>query len=321
MKITRDEEFRIYAAPLQGFTEHPFRRAHAELYGHCDGSVAEMEYFTPFVRVEKGKVRGRDLRDADAALGLQVRVTPQVICRDADEFRVAVDTLVEHGHRRIDLNLGCPFPPQVKRGRGAGLLLRPECLSEIALEMDRWKSDVDFFVKMRVGVRDSAEWQLAVERVNAMPLRFVTVHPRTAAQQYRGELDMAAFAEIAQALAHKVIFNGEIHSPSDIDELRGRFPGLHGVMTGRGLLCRPSLAAEWYEGEEWPVKKRREMTLQLHERLREEYDTRLSGGPLQLLAKLKPMWEYFGADFDRKAVKKVVKAGTLAGYDAAVKAL
>ena len=49
---------KIYAAPLQGYTDAAWRSAHRSLYG--DGVDA---YFAPFVRVEHGEVRRRDLVD------------------------------------------------------------------------------------------------------------------------------------------------------------------------------------------------------------------------------------------------------------------
>lgn len=39
---------KLYAAPLQGFTEAPWRNLHQEVFGGIDA------YYTPFVRMEKG---------------------------------------------------------------------------------------------------------------------------------------------------------------------------------------------------------------------------------------------------------------------------
>lgn len=52
MEIT-DTGFRIYAAPLQGFTEAVWRNCHAAVCGGIYG------YFMPFMRVERG-VSARD---------------------------------------------------------------------------------------------------------------------------------------------------------------------------------------------------------------------------------------------------------------------
>lgn len=47
----------VYFAPLQGFTEAAYRNAHAEVFGGVDA------YFSPFVRIEKGEARAKDIRD------------------------------------------------------------------------------------------------------------------------------------------------------------------------------------------------------------------------------------------------------------------
>lgn len=55
-----EKEFKLMVAPLQGLTEVAWRREHFRLFGEGQGEVG---YFTPFIRVEKGEVRARDLRD------------------------------------------------------------------------------------------------------------------------------------------------------------------------------------------------------------------------------------------------------------------
>ena len=46
---------KLYAAPLQGFTEAPWRNLHQEVFGGIDA------YYTPFVRMEKGEFRNKEL--------------------------------------------------------------------------------------------------------------------------------------------------------------------------------------------------------------------------------------------------------------------
>ncbi len=311
-----DSHFSIMSAPLQGLTETEFRQTHSRLFPLAG---QPMRYFTPFLRIEKGEPRRRDIRDASAALTDAHDVTPQIICRDLPEFNLLTDTLTRNGHSRINLNLGCPFPPQVRRGRGAGLLASPDRLREIAEAMHS-RPDILFSVKMRLGIDDPAQWASVIDIINSMPLEFVCIHPRTASQLYRGELLLDNFAEILPAVTHPVIYNGDILTPADIDRLRATYPALAGVMIGRGLLTRPSLAAEWQEGIQWTDAKRRSMTLRLHNEILDLYSERLSGDT-QILSKIKPFWEYLGDGFDRKAVKKIIKAGSMANYLSAVAAL
>ncbi len=126
------DDLKIFAAPLQGYTEAPWRRAHSMVFGGVD------RYFTPFVRVEKGAVRQRDLRDAVSPLDDGADVVAQAIFSDVDELRIIVDELSGRGVRRIDLNMGCPFPLQCRKGRGAALVERPEIVASVAWRM--WSS-------------------------------------------------------------------------------------------------------------------------------------------------------------------------------------
>ena len=129
--------FYIAFAPLQGYTDYVYRRAHYECVGGVD------EYYTPFVRIDKGEVRKKDLRDIDPEENVGVPTVPQVIAKDTEEFARLCDAVQGLGWRRIDLNMGCPFPMQVRAGRGSGLLQHPERVEEILREMQR-QSEVVF---------------------------------------------------------------------------------------------------------------------------------------------------------------------------------
>lgn len=306
--------FLLMSAPLQGFTEAPFRHFHSEIYGEKQSHVT---YYTPFLRVERGVVRFRDLRDAVSPLNANHNPVPQIIFRDAAEFSMLVDELRSTGHNRIDLNMGCPFIPQVRKGRGAGMIGRTDALREIAILMSAM-TETEFSIKMRLGIDSPSEWRDMIGVINEMPLRHVTVHPRTASQQYSGALHVDEFRSFVEECRHPVVFNGDIVAPEQIDGLCTRLPGLAGVMAGRGLLMRPSLFAEWRERREWTRDERVAGLLKLHSKVFDHYCSTLTGGDAQILTKIKPMWDYFGAEFDRKAVKKIVKAGSMANYRIAV---
>lgn len=299
-----DNEFKLMAAPLQGLTEAPWRSVHFRLFGEEQGDV---EYFTPFIRVEKGEVRKRDMRDYTSDLNAGLRFTPQIIFRDAEEWRMLVDALAEAGATRIDMNMGCPFPPQVRKGRGAGMLAHPDMVEEIAKAMEGYADSIDFSVKMRLGVNDASESLSLVDILNSMKLRHITVHPRTATQQYKGELQLDAVDGFTSRLTHPVVFNGEVSSPSDIEKLTLRYDG---VMVGRGLLRRPTLFAEYRSGGELTAEERNEAFLSLIGRTASVLEQRLSGAT-QLKDKMKPYWEYVPETLDRKTVKLGRKNGIL----------
>lgn len=290
------------AAPLQGLTEAIWRSAHCEMFGPGQGDV---EYFTPFIRVEKGVARARDMRDFTSPFNKGMNLTPQIIFRDVEEWKILVDALAQAGAKRIDMNMGCPFVPQVRKGRGAGLLCHRDRLQKIVEAMGPYSDTIEFSAKMRLGIEEPTQALELAEILNAMPLRHVTVHPRTAKDQYKGELHLAEMDDFAARLRHPIIFNGEVSSPSEIEELGSKYAG---VMVGRGMLARPSIFAEYRSGIEWNAKEREEAFLNLLSKV----STTLSGilcGPTQLKDKMKPYWEYAPATLDKKIAKMGRKIG------------
>lgn len=93
----------IHFAPLQGYTDSVYREAHTRVFGGVD------TYYTPFVRIEKGGFRNKDLKDIACDRNRQVHVVPQLIASTPDEFRPIVRLFQENGYKEADINLGCPF--------------------------------------------------------------------------------------------------------------------------------------------------------------------------------------------------------------------
>ena len=114
-----------------------------------------------------------------------------------------------------------------------------------------------------------------------------------------------------------IVFNGEVKTSKDIAEVALRFPGISGVMTARGILSRPSLIAEYEEGQDWDREKRIDKMLEFHGKLLHHYESTLCGDS-QILSKIKPFWEYAEEEIGRKAWKMIKKASNMAKYHSAV---
>ena len=84
----------IHFAPLQGYTDSVYREAHTRVFGGVD------TYYTPFVRIEKGGFRNKDLKDIACDRNRQVHVVPQLIASTPDEFRPIVRLFQENGYRK-----------------------------------------------------------------------------------------------------------------------------------------------------------------------------------------------------------------------------
>lgn len=308
---------KILFAPLQGYTEAPYRRIHQEVCGGVDA------YYTPFIRLEHGQIRKKDLREALPEQNEGVHVIPQVIAADVTEFLPLVEKLIAIGHREIDVNMGCPFPLQTRLGRGSGILANREKAEAILREVRRLHDEqgITFSVKMRLGQTSPDEAMALLPVLNETPLSHITLHPRVGKDQYKGELDMESFRQFYEASKNPVVFNGMILSTEDIVRLETEYPRLAGVMIGRGLLSRPTLAAEYVSGQALADDEVRRRVLEMHRQLYAHYETAIEGGEAQLVMKLHSFWEYLEPLFDHKTIKKILKSGNLRNYQKALSEL
>lgn len=303
----------IHFAPLQGYTDDVYRRAHCRL---CGGVAM---YYTPFMRVEHGEVRRKDIFDMLPEHNLGVPLALQVIATGVEELQTLLAAIDERWLQpvHIDLNMGCPFPLQVRHGRGAGLMAQLERVAEICRFIAADTAHT-YSVKMRLGVSGADEWRRVLPLLNDVPLRHITLHPRVAEQQYGGEPDVEAFEAFMAASRHPIIYNGDVVSVEQIRSLEARYSdALAGVMIGRGLLARPTLAWEYAEGEACSDAEVVSKLLALHDALHESYAGRIPGDAA-LLQKLRTFWDYTEPTLGRKAWKEVHKAGSMRNYLQAV---
>ena len=301
----------IHFAPLQGYTDDVYRRLHHELIGGID------TYYTPFVRMEGGSVRSKDMRDIRPEFNEGIPVVPQIIVKSMKEFDYLVKVVEDKGYHRIDINMGCPFPMQAKHGRGSGLLIHTEIVQQIAEAIDNMKH-LSFSVKMRLGWENADEWKPVLNILNEIPLHQVTLHPRIGTQQYKGIVNMDAWEEFYAMCKHPIIYNGDITTLENIRTLEERYPKLAGIMIGRGLLARPSLATEYISGNELSSDIRKRQLHNMHERLKAHYET-TANSEAQLHARLRLFWEYMEEELGRKIYKKIMKAGNLKNYLTAIR--
>lgn len=316
---------RVSFAPLQGYTTGIYRKAHAEIFGGVDA------YYAPFLRIENGKPREKDLRDLEVSNPQHSNpekpacaiTVPQIIANSVDEFKVLTEVLLQKGFTQIDFNMGCPFPMQVNRHRGAGLLSDAQTVKVIMDEIAQLSATgaARFSVKMRLGQSSPDEAFALLPILNDTPLTQITLHPRLGKQQYKGAVDIKSFEKFYSECHHPLVYNGDITSVSQICEMERRYPKLAGIMIGRGLLAQPSLAAEYKAGKaNITGKEFTDKLLQMHEIIF-EYACKTYQGDSQILSHIKSFWDYLEPSLPKKVFKKIQKAGKLSEYDAAIQSL
>ncbi len=299
----------IHFAPLQGYTDRYYRNIHRKFF---PGVAA---YYTPFVRYEKGEVRKKELRDTDPANDRTGCLVPQLIASTFEEAELLASSLVAQGHRRIDINMGCPFPMLAKRQKGSGILPYSDKVAQVLQVVTRF-AEVKFSLKIRLGWLDKEEAKRLLPIFNPLPLEHITLHARLGIQQYRGTPDLEAFSGFASGCHHPLLYNGDITTVEEIICLEKNFPRLKGVMLGRGLLANPCLATEYNYG----ISPSAAALEQFHEALLETYSEILQG-ETQLLNKMKTVWDYLLPDADKKCRKRIGKSTRIRAYKEATRLL
>jgi len=202
----------LILAPLRGVTIRCFRETFADELR----AAGFDEAITPFIPAMAGY---DPLSDRELAEGRQTRasrtilVTPQFIGKDPAAFRTCLERVKAAGYGTADLNCGCPFPMVRNKGRGSGLLRTPDVLRRMMEVGCETMGAGRFSVKTRLGIDRTDELLGLMPLVNEFPLRFLTLHARTARQMYGGACDRAAFERIAAVAKVPIVYNGDAGLP------------------------------------------------------------------------------------------------------------
>ncbi len=229
---------KIFFAPMEGITDGILRRAHHEIFGGVD------VYGLPFHKLTHTQtLMTREKRDIDPKENEGIQVLPQALTRDAEQLTVWLRFVRDLGYPAADLNIGCPSPTVSRRGRGSGMLRDLQGLRRF---LDAVFADLPMplSVKTRIGYESPEEWPELLRILLQYPFAHMTVHIRTASEQYTGGLHPEAFEMAVREGMERGVCNGDLRTVGDVLALKERFPDLYGVMIGRGLLADPSLARQ-----------------------------------------------------------------------------
>ncbi|MBR4828682.1 MAG: tRNA-dihydrouridine synthase family protein [Muribaculaceae bacterium] len=294
----------VLAAPLQGVTDNVWRMAQHEVFGGVDA------YYAPFMRVEHGEVRRKDLRDVEPARNKGISLVPQILACQPDHALMMVNALRQMGYSHIDINLGCPFPPIALHRKGSGMLPHADLVKAL-FEALAAIDGVTYSVKMRLGWDRNDQWRDILPLMDIIQPVNIAVHPRTGKQQYKGELDMEQFEALLAASAWPMVYNGNLRTIDDIEQTMQRYPTLAAVMVGSGLAANPGMFAT----DAKPNDYRR-----FHDLLVEGYTEQLNGGEAQLVRHLQDIWQTFLPGTDHKLFKAIRKSRTIEQYETAAAA-
>ena len=303
----------LLSSPLQGFTDFRFRNAFQKFFGGID------TFYAPYIRLN-GKMVIKPNYDRDIQLknNTTLRVIPQIMTNDADEFIFVSKFVQSLGYKELNWNLGCPYPMVTNKCLGSGLVNDPDRIDRI---LDRVHSETDIVVsmKMRMGYDHAGEIIDAFPVLGKYPLKNIAIHARIGKQLYKGGVDLDGFQKCIDHSPHKLYYNGDITTVARYREMTKRFPTIDHWMLGRGLIADPFLPKMIKNNTEEYPEDRFETFSKFHDTLFSEFEKKLTGDK-QIIRKMLSYWEYFSSTFSNptKVVKMIKKAKTIEVYDQAV---
>lgn len=297
-------------APLRGLTDALYRNTFARHFPGFDLTVA------PFLTTFKGsKVKSARLDDLLPENNPDLPVVPQILSKDAHQFKTLATMLFDLGYQTVNWNLGCPYPMVANKGRGSGLLPDKNAIASFLEQVADMPCKLS--IKTRIGRRSSNEIKELMPIFNAFPLEELIIHPRLGIQLYKGEVDLDTFALCLAASTNPVTYNGDLCTLADFKRLSSRFPEVERWMIGRGALSNPFLPG-LIKGMDLPPRPQARLQA-FHDELFSLYGERLCGGS-HLLGRMKAIWFYLAGSFphSKKLLKKIQKTNTIESYSALI---
>ncbi len=216
-------------APMDGYSDWPFRSI-------CRGLGSAMSY-SEFVKVEHVLHSPRHTKAKLYYEEAERPVVFQIYGDDVEQIVQAAWIVQELGPDIIDINMGCPAKSVAARGAGVGLMRTPLKIARLFRKLSAVLS-VPFTGKMRLGWEDMRTYRLVARIVEENGGSLIAIHGRTKEQNYGGQANWDAIAEVKAAVKIPVIGNGDVKTAADIDRLK-QYTGCEAVMIGRAAIANP----------------------------------------------------------------------------------
>ncbi|MDW3929816.1 tRNA-dihydrouridine synthase [Staphylococcus saprophyticus] len=223
-------------APMEDVTDVVFRHVVSEA-GRPD------VFFTEFTNTESychpegvHSVRGRLTFTED-----EQPIVAHIWGDKPDHFREMSIGMAEMGFKGIDLNMGCPVPNVATKGKGSGLIQRPEIAAEIIQAAKA--GGIPVSVKTRLGYSEIDEWRDWLRHVFEQDIANLSIHLRTRREMSKVDAHWELIGEIKKLRDEispdtLLTINGDIPDRKTGLELAEKY-GIDGVMIGRGIFHNP----------------------------------------------------------------------------------
>ncbi|KIT70194.1 hypothetical protein QP62_08275 [Staphylococcus aureus] len=223
-------------APMEDVTDIVFR--------HVVSEAARPDvFFTEFTNTESfchpegiHSVRGRLTFSED-----EQPMVAHIWGDKPEQFRETSIQLAKMGFKGIDLNMGCPVANVAKKGKGSGLILRPDVAAEIIQATKAGGLPVS--VKTRLGYYEIDEWKDWLKHVFEQDIANLSIHLRTRKEMSKVDAHwelIEAIKNLRDEIAPNTLLtiNDDIPDRKTGLELAEKY-GIDGIMIGRGIFHNP----------------------------------------------------------------------------------
>src|SRR5690625_2489674 len=223
-------------APMEDVTDVVFR--------HVISAAARPDaFFTEFTNTEsychpegRNNVRGRLQFNAD-----EQPIVAHIWGDRPELFKQMSIDMKKLGFQGIDLNMGCPAHNVAPKGKGAGLIRRPEVAADI-LQATK-EGGLPVSVKTRLGYVEVSEWYDWLGHLFEQNIANLSIHLRTRREMSKVAAHWDLIPEIKKlrdeiAPQTLLTINGDIPDRQTGLQLVEKY-GVDGVMIGRGVFKNP----------------------------------------------------------------------------------
>lgn len=217
----------IFAAPLAGITDKPFRKM-IRLFSKYSPILTEMISSHAIVMFRKNNNRNFDEYFNEGYIGVQIFGSDPYVMAESAKI------LEDRGASFININMGCPVPKVAQKASAGAFLMKNHKLAETIIKQVKKQIKIPLTVKTRLGWdSNSINWKDLAQICLDNGVETFFLHGRTRADGYTGH----ARFEIKPNMNIQIIANGDIKSSEDVEKIyKLKYDG---VMIGRYLLGRP----------------------------------------------------------------------------------
>lgn len=232
MKIKNIEtKSNIFLAPLAGVTDMAFRQI-------CSYFGAGLTY-TEMVSVKGLFYKSKNTLKLLDTFANESPVAVQLFGHEPEIFESVIKSGVLDKFDIIDINMGCPAPKIIKNNDGSALLKDMQLARKIISTCVN-STDKPVTVKFRKGFYQNDDVLIDFAKMcEEAGASAITIHPRTTAQGYSGEIDINDILKVKKCVNIPVIANGNIIDKCSYEHMLTT--NCDAVMIGRGAIGNPQI--------------------------------------------------------------------------------